>query len=68
MVDPDELLSDDESAAILNVKPKTMPQWRCRGFGPVFIKIGRKVFYRRSALYAWIAAQERDPAAKRRAA
>jgi hypothetical protein len=68
MVDADELLPDAEAAAILKVKEKTMPQWRCRGVGPIYIKIGRKVFYRRSALYAWIAAQERNPAFKRRAA
>jgi hypothetical protein len=67
MVDPDELLSDPDAAVILHVKEKTLPQWRCRGVGPVYIKIGRRCFYRRSALYAWIAAQERDPTRKRAA-
>jgi hypothetical protein len=68
MVEDDPLISADAAAAILKVKPGTLPSWRCMGKGPRFVKIGRLVFYRESALRAWLHAQERDPASKTRAA
>ncbi len=41
------------------VTPRTMQRMRSEGWGPVFLKIGRKVRYRRSDLDAWLDAQKR---------
>ena len=56
---------DDEAAAIkLKVKPATLPQWRSRGIGPPYHKIGRSAYYRPSDIDAWIAQQRRIPRAR----
>ncbi len=64
----DQLLSSDEVARLLNVKPGTLATWRCKCVGPCFLKLGRGVFYRQSAIMAWVQTREIDPAAKARAA
>jgi hypothetical protein len=38
MVDDDELIPSDEAAPIIKVKPKTLPQWRHLGRGPVYVR------------------------------
>jgi Helix-turn-helix domain len=65
MVDDDPLLDKDEAAHVCHVLPETMTAWRCAGRGPRYVKIGRRVFYRESALRDWLRVQERDPAVKR---
>ena len=35
-----------EAAELLGVEPCTLEAWRCRGGGPVFLKMGRAVRYR----------------------
>jgi hypothetical protein len=59
--DDDELLVDGEAARELGIKPKTLPTWRCNGYGPSFLKVGRKVFYRRGDIRAWLLNQRREP-------
>ena len=39
--------------------PSTLEHKRVQGGGPEFIKFGRKVLYRPSAIRAWLAAQTR---------
>jgi hypothetical protein len=34
-------------------------QLRCEGNGPVYVKMGGRIFYRRSALEAWLKQCER---------
>lgn len=59
-VDLDELLSNEQVAAILGVKPNTLEIWRCKGKGPAFIKLGTHpsspIRYQRSRVTAWIEA------------
>lgn len=64
MVENDPLIPSDDAAAILKIKPTTLPSWRSMGRGPRFVKVGRAVFYRESAIRAWLSDQERDPRAK----
>lgn len=45
-----------EAAERLNVKPQTLEQWRWRGCGPRFIKIGRAVRYDEAELDCFVAA------------
>lgn len=52
---PSELLTDIQAAKILHVSPGTLSVWRSTGrYRLPFVKIGRKVFYRRSDLDAWL--------------
>lgn len=45
-------------AAELDVTPLTIIRWRLQKQGPPVTHIGRRVLYRRSAVQAWLAAQE----------
>lgn len=50
------LLNEHQAAAFLNVAVKTLRNWRCRGDGPAFIKLGAKcIRYRDSDLWAFVA-------------
>jgi len=43
----DDLESEERSAAYLHQAQRTLTVWRCAGKGPRYMKLGRKVFYRR---------------------
>lgn len=62
-VDPEELLDANETAALLRQRPQTLAAWRCDKRGPEYVKIGRAVFYRRSAISTWLAQQIVTPGA-----
>ena len=50
-----DLLDDKAAAAILDVSPGTLSVWRCTGrYNLPFVKVGRKVRYRRADLDAWL--------------
>jgi excisionase family DNA binding protein len=48
------LLNQTQAAEVLAVQPRTMESWRCRGGGPPFVRVGRRVRYRLKDLQAWI--------------
>ena len=54
---PAPLLDTEQVAAILRVQSNTLAQWRVKGGGPAFLKIGRCVRYRASDVETWIDAQ-----------
>ena len=59
-----DLLDDHAAAAILDVSPGTLSVWRSTGrYALPFLKIGRKVRYRRADLDAWLAARLRESGA-----
>jgi predicted DNA-binding transcriptional regulator AlpA len=62
-VDPAELLDASETAKLLRQKVQTLATWRCENRGPEYLKCGRAVFYRRSAISAWLAEQIVRPTA-----
>ena len=62
-VDPEELLDATETARLLRQKPQTLAAWRCEDRGPEYVKVGRSVFYRRSAISSWLASQIVRPTA-----
>ncbi|MBN9105487.1 MAG: hypothetical protein J0I14_10830 [Propionibacteriaceae bacterium] len=35
----------------------TLRWWRVQGYGPKFFKVGKRVFYRRTDVQAWLDAQ-----------
>lgn len=59
-----DLLDDNAAAAILDVSPGTLSVWRSTGrYALPFVKIGRKVRYRRADLMAWLEKRTRDTGA-----
>jgi excisionase family DNA binding protein len=49
------LLDDQAAAELLDVSPGTLSVWRSTGrYKLPFLKIGRKVRYRRADLLAWL--------------
>jgi hypothetical protein len=50
------LLDSIEAANFLGLKPKTLNQWRWRGFGPAFVRCGRACRYEVAELQRFIAA------------
>lgn len=55
-----ELLNTGQVAEWLGVPPGTLRNWRSRNRGPACFQLlnGGRVVYRRSAVEAWLAAQE----------
>lgn len=59
-----ELLDNKAAAALLDVSPGTLEVWRSTGrYNLPFLKIGRKVRYRRSDVEAWMQARTRESGA-----
>jgi predicted DNA-binding transcriptional regulator AlpA len=60
----DELIDVRETAAALRISIKTLYNWKQRGAGPPWVKVGSRTLYRRSDLEAWLgghlAPTERD--------
>jgi hypothetical protein len=61
-------LSEHEAAPQLRQKLRTLRLWRQRGTGPAWIKVGKLVFYSRSALLTWLASLEHQPVRSRNSA
>ena len=61
MVIQEELLDNEQTAALLGIKPNTLEIWRCRGKGPEFVKMGdtpqAPVRYRHSVVMDWLSRQ-----------
>jgi hypothetical protein len=58
-LESERLLTPSEAAKFLRVSISWLAKSRMRGDGPPFVKIGRGVFYRESALLRWLKSQER---------
>jgi hypothetical protein len=56
----DEYLPPAELAAELSVCKKTLDRWRVLGIGPPITKIGRKPYYSRAGVVAWLRAREQQ--------
>jgi excisionase family DNA binding protein len=56
--DDDPLLTTPEAAGLLRTTPQTLEVWRCTKRYPLpYVKVGRNVRYRKSALLAFIASR-----------
>lgn len=56
------LLSTDEAAAYIGVSPHTLELWRsAKRYGIPYIKLGRRVKYRKAALDAWLESRTVTP-------
>jgi predicted DNA-binding transcriptional regulator AlpA len=56
----DRLLTEQEAAPLIGVRPQTMCKWRMQGNpdAPKFIKIGRSCRYKLSTLKEWMASRQ----------
>jgi hypothetical protein len=52
-----ELLTLEQFAEMVNTPINTIRFWRQTGYGPKSARIGKRVFYRRNDVNAWIDAQ-----------
>jgi len=56
--------SEEEIAAEFDVSTRTLARWRRMRVGPPHTAIGRKWYYKRSSVAAWLDRQERAPTAE----
>lgn len=54
----DPLLKSDDAAGYIGVNPKSLSNTRSKGEGPDYIKVGRLVRYRQSALDRYLNERE----------
>ena len=54
-----EISTTEEAARFLRLQKQTLEAWRLRGTGPAFLKLGRRVVYRREALERFMDERER---------
>jgi excisionase family DNA binding protein len=55
-----DLVTEQEAAEILKIAPGTLSVWRSTGrYSIPFIKVGRRVRYRRADLDAWLESRTR---------
>ena len=50
-------LNHDQAAESLGIKPITLYQWRTKGQGPPFFKIGKRIWYDPDDVDRWIRTQ-----------
>ncbi len=56
-----DLMAEGEFAKdVLQSSLRTAQRLRARREGPPFIRLGRRIFYRREAVEAWLLAQEQE--------
>jgi excisionase family DNA binding protein len=53
-INPDALLTEAQAADLLNLSIRTLQAWRVRGGGPLFVRLGRSVRYRRTDISKWL--------------
>jgi len=51
--DDERLLTEVQAADLLRLSSRTLQAWRSQGVGPPFVRAGRAIRYRRSALVSW---------------
>lgn len=60
-------LNQDAAGAFLGLSARTLERFRVDGRGPNYLKLGRRVAYRREDLTAWADSQRRSSTSDRRA-
>ncbi|MDL2267340.1 MAG: helix-turn-helix domain-containing protein [Desulfovibrio sp.] len=54
-----DVMNEKQAAEYIGQKPGTLRQWRTNAKGPAYHKKGRRVFYKKKDLDAWMAAGRR---------
>ena len=50
----DQLMTEKDVASLICITPRALQNWRLRGGGPEYVKIGRSVRYQRSDVMQFI--------------
>ncbi|MBE4719992.1 AlpA family transcriptional regulator [Pseudarthrobacter sp. AB1] len=58
------LLTPATLAERLDVNERTLSEWRIRGCGPAYIRLGKTTRYRTEAVDTWLLAQEHQSTAE----
>jgi hypothetical protein len=69
--DADDILDEQETAAVLHTSVRSLRRWRSEGRGPPFAKVGKNVLYRYGGILKWLERREEreaEAAHQRRAA
>lgn len=59
----DDYMTREQLAVEIGLQPKTLAKWANMRKGPPLVKVGRKVFYRKDAVQAWLKSNETRTAA-----
>ena len=59
MSEKEELILTSEAAELLKLATGTLQNWRTRGGGPPYIRIGGRIVYDREATLAWARSKTR---------
>lgn len=59
-----EKLTELEAARIMRLKPNTLAVWRCKGKGPSYSKVGRRILYDLDELQTYIDTNTVNPGAQ----
>jgi len=54
-------ISRNELARELGITADTLGRWAAQRKGPAYVKAGRKIFYRRDVVRAWLQGEEVQP-------
>jgi excisionase family DNA binding protein len=54
-----QLMDTAQAAEYLGIPAGTLEQWRSRGGGPVYLKMGLRVRYEKDALDKWVTGHRR---------
>lgn len=55
-----ELLTTSRVSELTGIPARTFTNYRTRGGGPRFLRVGRRVYYRPADIAAWLAEQARE--------
>ena len=58
-INPDQLMTETEVADLICITARALQNWRLRGGGPEYVKIGRSVRYQRSDVMSFIDERKR---------
>lgn len=61
MTNDDTRMKPAEVAQLLGISTRTLSRWHALCYGPPRCRIGRTVLYRKSAIFAWLEANEIQP-------
>ena len=57
----EDYLTDSETAAELRLTTRTLARWRAERRGPAWLRVGRRVMYRRASIERWLLNREQVP-------
>jgi hypothetical protein len=63
----DEFMTDEDYQRHRGFGPRAAQYERQHGLGPPYVKMGKRVIYRKSAVARWLCEQERHPPRRRAA-